>query len=337
MEAPSPKASMDLLSRADLLEPALLRAAATLGVADVLAEEPANAVTVAARVGADASVMTELLQELAARELLARDGDTYALTDAMDPLRTDHPMSVRELLRNDSMLGMSGLSILRLDHTVHTGEPASLASGTSYWDEVNREPQYLAEWRRQVETADASEAPLSWGAQQIVRGYDWSDVEHVVDVGGHIGSVLLSLLRAQSHLRGTMVDIGHPATVASERFARSDVAERATVVDSSFFDPLPAGGDVYVLSAILADWTDDDAERILRRCAEAARPGGKVLLAEVAMPMDTSATRLRMRSMMPAPDRSTTSLISLAERAGLRLSWQADGDDGRSLLELIPV
>ena len=44
MEAPSPKASMDLLSRADLLEPALLRAAATLGVADVLAEEPANAI-----------------------------------------------------------------------------------------------------------------------------------------------------------------------------------------------------------------------------------------------------------------------------------------------------
>jgi hypothetical protein len=53
-----------------------------------------------------------------------------------------------------------------------------------------------------------------------------------------------------------------------------------TVVSRSFFEPLPAGADVYVLSAILHDWPDVEAATILRRCAEAVSPAGRVLVAE---------------------------------------------------------
>ena len=46
----------------------------------------------------------------------------------------------------------------------------------------------------------------------------------------------------------------------------------------SFFDPLPAGADAYLLVDILHDWDDEHAHRILARCAEAAHPTGRVLV-----------------------------------------------------------
>ena len=50
------------------------------------------------------------------------------------------------------------------------------------------------------------------------------------------------------------------------------MAERVTAVGQSFFDPLPAGADLYLLKNVLGDWLDREAMAILRRCAEAARP-----------------------------------------------------------------
>jgi hypothetical protein len=47
------------------------------------------------------------------------------------------------------------------------------------------------------------------------------------------------------------------------------VAERCRVVGGSFFEPLPPGGDAYVLKSILHDWDDAGAIAILGRCREA--------------------------------------------------------------------
>ena len=48
------------------------------------------------------------------------------------------------------------------------------------------------------------------------------------------------------------------------------MAERVTAVGQSFFDPLPAGADLYLLKNVLADWPDREAMVLLSRCAEAA-------------------------------------------------------------------
>ena len=45
-----------------------------------------------------------------------------------------------------------------------------------------------------------------------------------------------------------------------------------TVKGQSFFDPLPAGADLYLLKSVLNDWADEPTVAILRRCAEAAQP-----------------------------------------------------------------
>lgn len=330
-----------LLSMVDLLTPAAVRAAATLGVADHIAAGATTSAAIAERARTRPDVTDALLRHLVEIGLLEASGGegdgerTFSLTPLGEPLRSDHPFSVRPSLRNDSMVGRSGLALLRLDHTVRTGEPALAAEfGRGYWEVVNGESGYVDEWAEQAKAADrVQEGPLHWGADAIVDSYDWSGVRRVVDVGGHLGVILMALLRRHTHLHGTLVDLKNVAEQAGRRFARSDVADRAEAVVGSFFDPLPAGADVYLLSAILADWSDDDAVLILKRCREAAGPDGKVLLAEVAMPSDGPASELRYRSMMPAPSRSVEELEALGAAAGLEVTWRGPATAVRSLLE----
>lgn len=56
------------------------------------------------------------------------------------------------------------------------------------------------------------------------------------------------------------------------------MAERVTTVGQSFFHPLPAGADLYLLRGVLNDRPDPEATAILHRCAEEARPGGRVVI-----------------------------------------------------------
>ena len=58
------------------------------------------------------------------------------------------------------------------------------------------------------------------------------------------------------------------------------VPERVEVVAGSFFDAVPAGGDAYVLKAIIHDWEDEESIAILRACREAIAPGGALLVVE---------------------------------------------------------
>jgi predicted transcriptional regulator len=327
-----------LMTMTDLLTPAAVRAAATLGIADHVAAGATTADEIARRAGTKYDVTDSLLRYLAEIGLFLRDeAGTYALTPLAEPLLSDNPRSVRALLRNDNMTGSSTLALLRLDHTVRTGEPGYAAAfGRPFWETVNNDTEFVAEWQEHAALADREHVAggrLGWDAGAIVTEYDWSGARSFVDVGGHLGVLTLALVRAHAHLHGTLLDLHNAAAEAGRRFARSEVADRLQAVEGSFFEPLPEGRDVYVLSAILADWTDDDAILILKRCREAAADHGRVLVADIAMPINGPGAELQMRSMMPAPARSAEQIEQLAAAAGLRLTWRGPGTAVRTLLE----
>ncbi|MEU6713530.1 methyltransferase [Nonomuraea sp. NPDC046802] len=108
----------------------------------------------------------------------------------------------------------------------------------------------------------------------------WSGVRHVVDAGGGVGALPAEVLRANAGVRATLVDL--PDTVARGRrfLAERGLDGRCEFAGQSFFDPLPKGGEVYLLSAVLHDWGHEPATAILRRCAEAAGETGRVVIVE---------------------------------------------------------
>jgi C-methyltransferase len=55
---------------------------------------------------------------------------------------------------------------------------------------------------------------------------------------------------------------------------------RVRVESGSFFDAVPAGGDVYVLKLIIHDWPDEQAVEILHNVRDAAGTDATVVLIE---------------------------------------------------------
>jgi SAM-dependent methyltransferase len=158
----------------------------------------------------------------------------------------------------------------------------------------------------------------------------------VVDVGGGTGAMLAALLDAHPHLRGVLVDVPDTVARAAATFQAAGVAGRVETAGQSFFDPLPAGADVYLLRKVLNDWPDTDTVAILRRCAEAARPGGRVVVVGGVSAAD-EPRRLTVETVLLGGTTSTLpEFRELAGQAGLEVA-AATPHAGRLVVECRPV
>lgn len=102
----------------------------------------------------------------------------------------------------------------------------------------------------------------------------------------------------------------------------------------SFFDPLPAGAQAYLLCDILHDWDDEHAHRILARCVEALGPGGRVLVVEpVGGRRANTEFDLAMLVIFAGRERRVEEFRALAAAHGLVLDAVVDLTDQRCLLE----
>jgi SAM-dependent methyltransferase len=209
---------------------------------------------------------------------------------------------------------------------VRTGEPAyAEVFGRPFWADLEANPVI-------AESFDALMGPAGHGAPDpdILPDGDWDSVRTVADVGGGTGALLGAILRERSHVSGILVDL--PQTTA-----RAEPHERLTVRAQSFFDPLPPGADVYVLKSVLGDWPDADAVRILRGCAEAAHPDGRVVIVGGGSPGPVSTdANLLMFVLVGGRERTAGELAELVTAAGLTVTATGSQRSGRVLTECRP-
>lgn len=316
-----------LRGRASLFEAAVLRAAATLRLADHITEDGATLDELTTAIDAHRPTLRALLGVLVEMGVLRHaQGRRFQVTELGAPLRSDSPESIRYHLDRHGVLARSDIAMLFLDHTVRTGRPGFDAlGGRTFWEDCSDDERLSMQPGSMMPT-------LPMDGDVIVSEYPWQTAGRVIDVGGNTGALAEALVAAHAHLHVTVLDLDGIAAEAGRRLARSPHSDRLAAVPGSFFDPLPRGADVYVLSAILGDWDDDAAVRILTRAAEAIADGGRLLLADAHVPLETSRSELYLRCMMPAPARSPERLLELAERAGLSPAWRGIGTQRRSLI-----
>lgn len=325
--------ALDVSALTDLIWPYAVRAAATLRIADLIAAGITGQDELAAAAGADGEALVRLLRYLACRGLFSEPAPgTFALTESARLLLDDHPGHLRSWLDMDGLSGRTDRAVSGLLEAVRTGEPAyPRLFGRTYYEDLSLNPHLRASF-------DAFMAAYSSPYASVVAGRDWSGARHVVDVGGGSGAVLADVLRRHPHLRGTIVDLPAAVEAAPPVLAAAGVADRCATVAGSFFDPLPRGADVYLLSNVLNDWPDRDAVAILRRCGEAAASSGLVVVAErfVATADDPAeVTRFDLRTflLLGGRGRSALSLSSLATAAGLTVRSVRRTPVGVGLLE----
>jgi SAM-dependent methyltransferase len=320
----------DLEALTDLRTPWCVHVVATLRIAEHVAAGTSDVDRLAAAAGCDADALHSVLGHLVAKGVFEEPAPgRFALNEA-----------ARGLLGAGRFLDLEGIGG-RMAHAwgtlltyVRTGTPAGYAEvfGLPFWEDLAAHPEVAASF-------DALMGPVGHGtpdADVPVTG-GWDPVRTVVDVGGGTGAMLAEILRARPQVRGTLVD--HPGTVArsAEVFQAAGVADRVRVVGQSFFDPLPAGADLYLLKKVLNDWPDPEQTAILRRCAEAARPGGRVLVVGGVSAQD-APRRLEIEMLLLGGRTNTLPRFrELARAAGLEVSAAEPGPSGHLVVECRPT
>ncbi|HEY0450516.1 MAG TPA: methyltransferase [Actinophytocola sp.] len=292
-----------------------IRVAATLRIGDRL-DQPRTAAELADPAGADPAALDRLLRHLVTAGLLSQDdAGRYALTDRGRLLCDGHPAGLRAEWDIEGPAGRGDLSLVQLLHSVRTGEPAFPAQyGLPYWTDLAADPARAAAFD------DARGAAVAVEAPSIVAAYDWGALGDVVDVGGGNGALLIALLNEYPALRGTVLDLPGAAETARKLIDAAGLSDRADAMAGDFFEPLPPGAEGYLLSAVIHNWDDEHARRILRRCAEAAGADGAVFVIERVAEGTSTAADLRNLAWFGGHVRDIAGLTALADGAGLAVA-----------------
>jgi hypothetical protein len=296
-----------------------LWAAASLGIADVVAAAPRTAAEIAAATGAREGPVRRILRALAALGIFAETSDgRVGNTPQSELLRSDVPGSLRDFV---VMLGQRWhvAAFGELLHSVHTGRPGvERVLGKSLWEHFAADPE-------QGRIFDAAMTGVVAGAAMALRDvYDFGGVRTLVDVGGGHGFVLGSVLAANPQVRGVLFDQPQVVSGAGPVLERLGVAERVTIVGGDFFAQVPRG-DAYVLSHILHDWDDERATAILRTIARAAEPRARLLVVETVIPPGNAYSfgkilDLEMLALAGGLERTEKEYRTLLEAGGFRLT-----------------
>ncbi|MFJ9564963.1 methyltransferase [Streptomyces fuscichromogenes] len=286
-----------------------VRTMAELGIADHLADHPAQDTTaLATRTGTDPDALHRLLRYLAALGLLTSSPDgTHRLTALGEPLRTgtEHSLHPLALLYGGPFYD----SFAGLPYAVSTGQEAfAQRFGKHHFRHFAEHPELGDLFHRSM----AASAEMFTPVPDLV---DFSGVRRVVDVGGGNGALLGRVLRAHGHLDGVLLE--RPEALAAARSQLADLTGRCTFVEGDFTDSVPADGDVYLLSRVLHDWDDERCLTILRRCAAAMREGSRLLIVERLLPGDTAAAwDIHMLCNVGGREREQAHYGRLLEQAG---------------------
>jgi hypothetical protein len=297
----------DLDQMLDLATPWCLMAAATLRLPQHIAAGHHEITGLAKAAGCDPDALHALLGYLASRGVFVQDG----------PGRFRTNRAAERLAEPERFLDLNGIGG-RMAHTwgtvldyVRTGQPAyQRVFGRPFWEDLAAHPEVAADF-------DALMGPAGHGVPDadIELADGWAGIETIVDVGGGTGSMLANLLKRHPGTRGILVDL--PGTVARSAEILRDVEDRVTISGQSFFGPLPAGAGLYLLKKVLNDWPDEPTVAILRRCAEAAPPEGRVVVLGGVSP-DQAPPILAIDMLVAGGKTSTlTQFTELASRAGL--------------------
>lgn len=314
-----------------------IHVAANIGLADQVTEDGKRIDELAVRTGCDPASLLRLALALAALGLVRLiDGDRLTLTRMGRLLRRDveGTQAYRAMLMGRPYFWKAWGA---LSHSVATGSTAfNEVHGVDGWTWRNSHPEDGALF----DAAMAADA--EWMAQAIIDAYDFSSFRHVVDVGGGDGSFLAALARSFPALHGTVIEQPRVAEEARGTFAKQQIADRLSVVGGNFFDPLPAGGDGYLLKWVTHNWSDFDCRRLLSNIRKAIHGSGRLLVIEYIIDADkpdlsASLMDLNMLVMNGGHERTTAEFSLLLHETGYQTGRILTTSSGLGIVEAIPA
>lgn len=309
---------------------------ARLGIADLLEAGPRSTQDLAASAGADEKALYRLLRALAAEGIFDEcERGTFALNEAAEGLRTNHPRSVR------------WFAAAMCDHAhwqpwgqayeavVQGKSQTQRVLGASPWEYLSGSPEEAGRFGR----------AMSNMSRQAIHGItthcDFSGLSHIVDVGGNRGTLLLDILSSQPKARGTIFDLPPVIEVARRELEGHELADRVELTSGSFFEAVPPGADAYLLKHILHDWPDDACERILASVRAAIPAHGRLFVFDALLVPEAPGWAhwldVHMFVLQDGKERSPAEFESLLARNGFRMARAESIPAPVGIIEAVPA
>jgi O-methyltransferase domain/Dimerisation domain len=315
----------------------ILFCAAKLELADRLAAGPRSAKELAPETGTYAPALHRLMRTLASLGVLTeRDGGKFALTPLGEALRKGAPGSAHA-----SVLTLAGQLFWRaweeILYSLETGKTAfEKVYGMPAFDYLAQHPDEASLFSETMVGLHGPETPA------VAAAYDFSGFKTVVDVGGATGNMLAAVLSRHRGPRGVLFDLPHVVRDAPALLKAHGVADRVAIESGSFFESVPSGGDTYILSHVIHDWSEAQCLTILGNCRRAMGPGARLLIVEMVLPPgDTphpgKLLDITMLTMPGGEERTEAEYAALLAKAGFRVQRVVPTESAVGVVEAVPA
>jgi len=303
----------------------ILLTAYELELFTALGDESATSAEVARSLGTDDRATDRLMNALCAIGLLQKEDDRFSNT----------PLAARFLVKGKPDYAEGMMHIANLWGTWSTLTDAVRAgTRTVPWPEGEQGKKWI----------DAFIAAMHWFAGQraheIVGLIDMDGVSRVLDVGGGSGAYSMAFVAAKEGVTARVFDLPNVIPLTEKYIEQEGFSDRVdTVAGDLTTDELGAGYDLVFVSAIIHANSVEENERLIRKCADAVNPGGRVVAQDFIMDEERTAPAfgalfaLNMLVNTAAGDTYTEREVrEWMERAGLSDIDRKDTDFGSSLL-----
>jgi len=292
----------------DLMTPWCVHTVATLRIAEHVEAGTDTIGPLAEAAGCDERALHNVLGHLVTKGVFGEPSPgRFALTDA------GRALLGAPFLDLDGIGGRFAGAWETIPEYVRTGRPAYAGKfGRPFWDDLAAHEDLAREF-------DDLIGPGGHPTPDPDFALSMDEIATVVDVGGGIGTLLTEVVRAFPHVRATLVDLAGTVARAQGPFE---------TVGQSFFDPLPAGADLYLLRGVLNDWPDEETDALLRNVSAAMGERSRLIVSG-GVAGDDAPRRLTIEMVLVGG--RTDSLAAFRERAArceldvVRAGEQADG------------
>jgi len=273
----------------------VLLTAVELKIWSAIGDARVASVALAGRLGSDARATDRLLNALVAMGLLEKSDGLFANTAAS-----------RRYLDEASANFLAGLGHTAsmwqawhgLTDTVRHGVPAMRASINDRGD------GWLEPFIAAMHHRAAQQAPV------VASMLNLDGVTRVLDVGGGSGAFAMAFALQQPGLKAVVFDLPNVGPITRRYVAAAGLASRVTTATGDYLtDDLPGGFDLVFLSAVVHSNAPEENAALIRKCAAALIPGGRVAVMDFVMDEDRTAPAmgaLFALNMLVATDRGDT-------------------------------
>ncbi len=300
----------------------ILYAGVKLGIFESVSAAPKQAFEIANQLDLDPSLSYRLMRALASMGFLSeRDDKSFSVTPLGELLRKDHPQTLRGVLLLEE--GPEHYAIWKhLVVMVRDGNQDGFVRefGTRIFDYIQKNPAYSEVFNYAMSSYSATHT--RW-VLDALKGYDFSNIRSLCDIGGGHGYLLCSILREHPHIGGTVLELENTIKDKELLLAhKMGLGDRCSYLAGDMFREVPAS-DAYIMKMILHDWNDDECVSILSNIEKASAPGARVLIVEHVVPGPqtphfSKLFDIHMMCALTGRERTEKEYAGLLEKAGLQ-------------------